>query len=177
MTGGKRHQARMPEGANLPAEWVVYDEDGVLGIVVPSWSKKEGRRIVEMNKSTSNLFCDCPGFDFRGDCHHVRGLVWFCSRPARARGKCGRTGVQWTSVDSWHQFLDTVVGEREEEFLEVLEKEGPLQNRLVALKLGRPINSITGVCFKLRDAGIVECAGTVVDHLTGIEVFVWRSVR
>ena len=168
----KKHQPRMPLGANLPDNWVVGEENGCLLIKVPSWSLKGNSRIVTMSRTTSNLFCDCPGFTWRGDCHHVRGLIWFCSRPYNAR----HHGIQATSIESYHAMCEELMAERELEVVELLKKEGPLQSRLIAQRLGRPINCVTRPVLDLRDAGILEWAGDVYDAQTDRKVMAWKVV-
>lgn len=162
----------LPEGANVPAEWIVRRTLFENVIVVPSWSMKDGAtHNVSMDLSTRVLSCDCPGFQFRGVCHHVRGLAWFCSKPGRRRG------VQVTSILSYRALKD-VIGDRQITVLDVLERsEEPLSDKQIAAALKWPINCVTPRRGELVEMGLVESAGHRFDSGTNRHEYVWEATN
>ena len=161
----------MPIGANIPKEWTVASTLDGLKIIVPSWSMREegATHIVFMDHQTRALRCDCLGFQYRGDCHHVRGLSWFCMQPLKRRG------VQKTSIASYHQLFTEGIGLKQIAVLELLQREGPLTDRQIEKALGWRISSVTGRRNELVDMGAVEAAGRVHDQGTNRQVFIWEA--
>lgn len=161
----------MPIGANIPKEWVTGADLHGIKIVVPSWSMREegAAHMIVMDHGTRELRCDCKGFQYRQDCHHVRGLIWFCFQPAKRRG------VQRTSVLSYHQLLDEGLGAKQIAVLELLQQQGPMTDRQIEKALGWRISSVTGRRNELVDMGAAEIAGRTFDQETNRNVFLWEA--
>lgn len=161
----------MPEGANIPYEWTVGRDNGRLIIVVPSWSQTQRPSyIVTMDAKTRELWCECKGFEIRRDCHHVRGLVWFCAGP-----KFRKKGVQMTSLVAWNM-LKSSLGERQKTVFDALQILEKATNKQLAAALTWPINCITPRVLELRNMGLVDYAGTRTDETTQRVEMVWMAV-
>ena len=163
----------LPSKANIPREWITFNNLAITQMVVPSWSKYKESYTITMDNATRGLSCECEGFRFRGVCHHVRGLLWFCYKNRKAK----RRGVQSTSIESYYKFSEAELGKRQKQVFDCLKLNGPLSNREIAMKLGLPINCITGRMKELRDTGSVTDAGTKYDDKTNREVFAWTVIK
>lgn len=163
---------QMPPNANIPYEWQIGSDNGKLVIVVPSWGQSDKTSYaIFMDKATRELKCECKGFEINRDCHHVRGLIWFCAGP-RHRKK----GMQPTSLDAWKSIKDDL-GPRQKRVLDTLmELGGQATNKQVAQRMGRPINEETPRMLELRKMGLVDYAKTIVDPETQRSEIVWRAV-
>ena len=159
----------MPSHANPPHEWQVGSDNGQLLIVMPSRSQidKTGR-LVMMDKETRQLKCECEGFRYRGDCWHVRALVWVVAGP-RKRKK----GVQPTSLEAFMSIRDEL-GPKQQIVLKALEIVGHASNKELVTLVGWPINCITPRILELREMGLVEYDSERIDPLTGRSEMVWR---
>lgn len=157
----------LPLGADLSqlhARTTLYG----LEIVVPSRSVTGAIYRVQVGEDRS-LRCSCPGFVHRGDCHHVRSLVFLASKSARVRG------VQDTQIESYRALSDKA--ERQSKVLEWLTDAGPASNRDIAIGLGWPINTVTPRVHELREMGLVKDAGRKWDPDTLRNVRVWASAK
>jgi len=160
---------QMPLDANIPYEWQVGNEANVQVIVVPSWSQTEKTSYaVFMDKKTRELKCECKGFQVRGDCHHVRGLKWFCSHPI-FRGK----GPSKTQLESFHALTKESLAESQNIVLKAIEIIGPASDRELATVLGWPINREVPRRSEIEDMGLIRCAGEKLDTQTNRSVMVW----
>ena len=165
-----RSKMQMPSDANIPFEWQVGNEAGRMIIVVPSWSQTEKTSYaVFMDKKTRELKCECKGFQVRGDCHHVRGLAWFCKMPRRK-------GVQKTSLEAYRNLTKEMIGERQGAVLKAIEMLGPISDKQIGIVLGWPINCITNRRGELEDMGIIECSGEQLDEKTQRNEMTWSVV-
>lgn len=162
-----RDKMQMPSDANIPFEWQLGGDTNQLVIVVPSWSQTEKTSYaVFMDKKTRELKCECKGFQIRGDCHHVRGLAWFCKKP---RGK----GVQKTSLEAYRALTAEALGERQKLVFKALETMGRASDKELSFALGWPINTITPRRGELEEMGIIECVGEQLDAKTERNEMIW----
>ena len=159
----------MPLNANIPGEWVAGWTDKSFTIAVPSWSKKGETYDVEMMLEDRSLRCDCLGFKFRGDCHHVRGLIWFCCRPE------GRRGVRTTSRMAFEEIKPELM-ERQGAVYAWLKDAGPRSDRAISDGMGIPINCVTPRRGELVEMGMVEFHGYGTDPNTNKKVMIWKAV-
>jgi hypothetical protein len=75
MTDEKKPVFHLPIGANIPKVWAVhYDQDRIV-VVIPSKSVTGRFYNVTMDRKTRILTCECPGFKYKGMCHHISGLI------------------------------------------------------------------------------------------------------
>lgn len=161
----------MPPEANIPDEWVAAEDKDRLVMVVPSWSRKDSLcYMVVMDKNTRELVCECKGFHFRKDCHHVRGLVWFCAGP-KAKSK----GMQRTSLIAWDSIQEDL-GDKQKMVYDALAVVEEASNKDLGNLLGWPINTITPRVLELRNMGLVECAGEKYDNRTNRSELTWKAV-
>ena len=79
--------------------------------------------------------------------------------------------MQDTSLQAYYGIVDKLPAKRKAVF-EIIRISGPLCNESIALRLGWAINRVTGRVKELRDAGLVEDAGTVKRN--GYNVHTWR---
>jgi len=158
---------RMPPDANIPDKWV--DEvDGKMLITVPSWKAEGGTYVVELDKQTREVRCNCPGFRFRNDCHHVRYLMGFCSKPVHPH----KVGVQQTSLEAYKQ-AKAKLNDHQAIVWATIDAHGPLSNKQIATMLGWPINSVTPRVLELRAMEQVKFAGVRVDPKTNRREMLW----
>ena len=161
---------QMPPDANIPDKWV--DEvDGKMLIIVPSWKAEGGTYVVEMDKQTREVRCSCPGFRFRNDCHHVRYLMGFCSKPVHPH----KIGVQQTSLEAYKQ-AKAKLNDHQAIVWATIDAHGPLSNKQIATMLGWPINSVTPRVLELRAMEQVKFAGVRVDAKTNRREMLWSVV-
>jgi hypothetical protein len=162
---------QMPPNANIPYEWQVGSENGQLAIVFPSWSQTDKTSyLILMDKQTRELRCECEGFRFRGDCHHVR-LLAFCCAGRRHRKK----GMQPSSLDAWNSIKEDLMP-RQKTVLRTLQEIGEASNKQISKLLGWPINTITPRVLELRNMGLVDFSREQVDLKTNRTEIVWRAV-
>jgi len=162
----------LPMKANVPKEWITGNNLAITQIAVPSWSQDKVKYTITMDNSTRVLSCECLGFKYKGVCHHVRGLLWFCYKSRKAK----RRGAQSTSAESYYKFSKTELGQRQRQVFDCLKMTGPLSNREIAKRVGLPINSITGRTKELRDMGAVTDNGTIFDAITNRNVLTWTAI-
>ena len=161
----------MPPDANIPHEWTVGRDAEKLIMVVPSWSRKSTLSYtVIMDLETRELVCECKGFQFRQDCHHVRGLVWFCAGP-----RFRRKGMQRTSISAWES-IQVDLGLKQKLVYDTLALVEEASNKDLVNLLGWPINTITPRVLELRNMGLVECAGEKYDNRTNRSELTWKAV-
>jgi len=160
---------QMPSDANIPYEWQVGGtQDGKLAIVVPSWSQVDKTSyVIFMDKKTRELSCECKGFQMRHDCHHVRGLAWFCKMPLK------RKGIRATSLEAYRALTKEALGLRQKLVLKALEAMGRASDKELSFALGWPINTITPRRGELEDMGLIECVGEQFDSKTQRHEIVW----
>lgn len=161
----------MPPEANIPENWIAARDDDKTVIIVPSWSKRVTTTYaIIMDNHTRELVCECQGYRYRQDCHHVRGLVWFCAGP-RAK----KHGMQPTSIAAFESIKDDL-GHKQTLVLETLKIAEVASNKDLSNLLGWPINTITPRVLELRNMGIVECAGEKFDSQTHRSELTWKAV-
>jgi predicted transcriptional regulator len=68
------------------------------------------------------------------------------------------------------------IGEMQRIVLVEIEMYGPQSNSQIADRLRKKINSITGRVWELRNMGLVEQAGEILDEITQRMVMTWRAV-
>ena len=162
---------QMPPDANIPYEWQVGSEGNRLAIVVPSWSQLDKTSyLILMDKRTRELQCECKGFQMRHDCHHVRGLAWFCKMPQR------RKGIQYTSLEAYRALTREALGERQRLVFKALQEMGQASNKELSFALGWPINTITPRRGEIEDMGLIQCVGEQLDEKTQRHEMVWEVV-
>jgi hypothetical protein len=118
-----------------------------------------------------HLTCNCPGFAHRGNCHHVRALLFLAHKKARTHG------AHDTQVESFHALTEEELGSRQAAVLTFLEGHGPASNREIAEGLKWPINAVTPRCHELREAEMVRDDGKKLDPVTGRMVHVWGVIK
>lgn len=192
----------MPPQANIPKQWVLADNAGHMDIVVPSWSfyramqkyrdmcatadakgealppKPLGLRetyTIRMIMETRQLFCDCEGFRFTRECHHIKGLIWFTTMPRTRRG-IKEHGVSETSLLSYYSFDEIDLGARQDVVAKALKQHGPMSNKQISVTLNWPINCITPRVKELREMGMVAETGYHYDENTLRWEKVWANV-
>lgn len=162
---------------NLPAEWLRKDLCTVewTFITVPSWGTAKDSNTapyaIKMDNETRVLTCPCEGFFFRGVCHHIRGLIWFCSKPARKRGR------QDTQDASYHEFTREDLERKASIVYDCIQKCGPISLRKIAEELGWGEHRVTGRLKELRDMALVGDCGKVHDDITDREVYEWMVIK
>jgi hypothetical protein len=162
---------QMPPNANIPYEWQIGSENGQLAIVVPSWGQSDKTSyLILMDKKTRELRCECKGFEMKGDCHHIRGLIWFTSGPRHKR-----KGMQPSSLDAWKSIKEDLMP-RQKTVLRTLQEIGEASNKQISKLLGWPINTITPRVLELRNMGLVDFSREQVDLKTNRTEIVWRAV-
>jgi hypothetical protein len=162
---------QMPLNANIPPQWVAAIENGRMAIVFPSWSRENTLSyLIIMDMATRELVCECEGFRVRGDCHHVRGIVWCCAGP-RHKNK----GMQPSSLDAWKS-IQANLGQRQKTVFKALQEIGEASNKQISKLLGWPINTITPRVLELRNMGLVDFSREQVDLKTNRTEIVWRAV-
>lgn len=158
----------MPPDANIPYEWQTGIDNGRLNIVVPSWSRTDKMSyLVLLDLKTRELVCECKGFEARGDCHHVRGLRWFCSTPRR------RKGVSRTSLEAYRLLTSEDLGDRQAKVLKAIELLGPISDKQIGTLLGWPINCVTPRRGELEDMGLIRHVGEQLDVHTQRHEMTW----
>jgi hypothetical protein len=163
----------MPSDANIPYEWQVGNDEDRICMVVPSWSRAVKQSyLVMIDKETRQMTCECPGFQQRGDCHHVRGAKWFCAQPMYRR-----RGVQRTSVEAYFALTDKQIGDRQRIVLKAITELGPISDKQIAMILGWPINTVTPRRGELVEMGRVTCVGEQVDDKTNRREMIWETVK
>ena len=163
----------MPPDANIPYEWQIASEADRILMVVPSWSRKDKLSyLVIIDKETRKMSCECKGFQFTGDCHHIRGAKWFCSQPNFRRG-----GSQKTSLEAYFAFTNEMLGERQRIVLRAIQELGPVSDKQIAFVLGWPINTVTPRRGELVDMGLVVSSGDQMDLKTNRRELVWNPVE
>lgn len=162
---------QMPPDANIPYEWQVGTERNQLAIVVPSWSQSDKTSyLILMDKNTRELRCECKGFQARGDCHHIRGLAWFCKMPRR------RKGIQYTSLEAYQALTKEALGQRQRLVFKALGMMGGASDKELSFALGWPINTITPRRGELEEMGLIECSGEQLDEKTERHEMIWSVV-
>ena len=163
----------MPPDANIPYEWQVGNDERNINIVVPSWSRSEKiSYLVQIDKQTRQLRCECKGFELRGDCHHVRGAKWFCSQP-----NFHRKGIKETSLEAYFAMTEKALGDRQKIVFRAIDELGPLSDKQIGLILGWPINTVTPRRGELVDMGRIICDGEQLDERTNRREMTWRAVK
>ena len=162
---------QMPPNANIPREWVRYQDDAHTVVVMPSRSVQGKTYEVTIDNRTREVRCDCQGFRFNHECAHTKGLNWISFKMHRAR----KTGVQRTSVEAYYSIMQDI-GEMQRIVLVEIEMYGPQSNSQIADRLRKKINSITGRVWELRNMGLVEQAGEILDEMTQRMVMTWKAV-
>jgi DNA-binding MarR family transcriptional regulator len=85
--------------------------------------------------------------------------------------------LQQTSLDSYEALIrDRSLGDRQKAVLLCLREEGPANNRLLAFRLNKPINTVTPRVLELRERGLVAEAFRQRDQATGMTTIFWRAV-
>lgn len=146
-------------------------------VVVPSWGTGRGSPDsyeVTVDRETRMMVCGCDGFRFRAQCHHLRYLVGFTTKPQSPR-PAPVPGVADTSLAAYRDMTEEDLGINQQAVLDVLRRHGPLSNRQIAGLLQWSINRVTPRCLELRQGGMVEDAGYSVDPLSGKSVHLWRA--
>lgn len=65
--------------------------------------------------------------------------------------------VQQTSLDAYHSLIEVeALGTKQQEVLQAIQREGPLPNRLLAERLGWPVNTVTPRVLELREMGLIK---------------------
>lgn len=164
-----QHPVILPVNANIPKEWIVREDGFTQTIVFPSWSKAGGSYEITLHKFSRELECHCKGFGFRKVCHHVKGLRWATTKPAKKRKK----GVSDTSKEAYLSFSEEMLGTRQLAVFSKLRDDGPLSIREIAEGLKVPEHCVTGRLMEVREMGVVDCAGEKIDEVTGYRVKVW----
>lgn len=162
---------QMPPNANIPHEWVRYQDYDHTVVVMPSRSVRGKFYEVTIDNQTREVGCNCEGFRFRHECAHTNGLNWISFKRHRAR----KSGVQKTSVEAYYSIMQDI-GEMQRIVLVAIEMYGPLSNSQIARNLRRGINTITGRVWELRSMGLVEQAGETLDEITQRMVMTWKAV-
>jgi len=160
----------LPEGSNIPVKWIIHDDAVRMVVVLPSRTVPGKVYNVTIDKRTRMVSCDCPGWEYRGYCHHTSGLVWMCYKAAKTKG------VQDTSLAAFHAFSAEELGEKQQAVYYEIARHGPGSNREIAERMHLPINTITPRVKELRDMGVVMDSGKKHDDVTDQEVHVWMAV-
>jgi hypothetical protein len=159
----------LPPIANIPNEWVAKEDGFTKQIVCPSWSRKGGKYLLTLDKFTRELSCECPGFKYRGTCHHLKVIKFASVKVAKHR----KDGVAETSVESLLSFSPEQLGEKQlAVYLELL-RHGPKSIREIAEHLNWPEHCVTGRLMELREMEVVGKAGETFDQVTQRRVKLW----
>ena len=138
---------------------------------MPSWGQSDKTSyVIFMDKNTRELRCECKGFEVNHDCHHVRGLIWFCSGPRHKR-----KGMQPSSLDAWKSIKENL-GQRQKVVFRALQEIGEASNKQISQALGWPINTITPRVLELRHMGLVDFSREQTDLRTNRTEIVWKAV-
>lgn len=157
----------LPETAVIPSDWIVqkdlFEKETILRC---SASKKAPN--VHLNMDTRMLSCDCKSFKKVGSCGHIIELI--------ARTTSQPEVPTDTKVASYYKFTGDEISDRQLAVLNCLKRHGPACNRLIAKRLRRPVNTVTGRCFELRSMRLVTELGRSYDFRTKRFVIVWQAV-
>lgn len=158
----------MPQGANIPKQYIVEASLEHYKIIVPSRSTPNKFYHIIMKLDTRQLLCDCAGFQYRGDCAHIRGLIFMCYKR-----KAKQKGVSDTSLEAFFSLTPDALGQRQRTVYELLAKNKPMSNKEIAEILHWPINTITPRVKELRDMGLVVEYGVQKCPKTGRSEILW----
>lgn len=159
----------LPPTANIPREWVAKEDGFTEQIVCPSWSRKGGKYLLTLDKFTRELTCECPGFKYRGTCHHLKVIKFASVKVAKKR----KDGVADTSVESLLSFSPDQLGEKQLAVYQYILNHGPMSIREIAEGLTWPEHCITGRLMELREMEVVAQDGEEYDQLTQRRVKLW----
>lgn len=170
----------LPPNANIPKEWIKHADLDI--VVVPSWSRSgfDSTHEITIRMRDRKMFCDdfCPGFLHRGECHHVRGLIWFTSKPMRRRARTTSGGVADTSRMAFHSMGEQERSMCRRRVYETLRALGPMTNRQIARVLGWEINRVTGRTNELvNEFGMAAQCGYASDPQTGHPGKLWMALE
>lgn len=162
----------LPPTANIPREWTAHEDGFTKKIVCPSWSKKGGSYLLTLDKFTRELSCECPGFKYRGTCHHLRVIKFAACKVMKRR----KDGVADTSVESLLSFSPEQLGEKQLAVYQFICSNGPVSIRETAEGLHWPEHCVTGRLMELREMELVGKDGQAYDQVTGRRVKLWGVV-
>lgn len=183
MTSNPRPSFYLPQNANIPKEWIRRSDLEKMVVVVPSWGGSDApTHEVTIRLSDRKMFCDelCKGFVYHGHCHHVRGVIWFSTKPRRPRkqGNGGNGGgVADTSLAAYNSMTDQELSPKRRRIYDALRALGPMTNRQLSKVLNWEINRVTGRVNELvNDFALVAKCAVVDDPETGHPNTVWMAV-
>jgi hypothetical protein len=163
----------LPPKANIPKQWVTQQDLFQKCIIFPSRGTGDKPFYnVRLDLETRQLSCDCLGFKKKGVCHHVKMLIIATCHPSKLKD----ISTFDTSIDSYFAFSEKEIGDRQLLVLNCLKENGPMSNRMIAERLHRPVNTVTGRCFELRSMGMVAECGRAFDFTTKRYVIIWMAV-
>ena len=168
----ERNPFILPPTANIPKEWIVSQDGFTKQIVCPSWSRKGGTYLLTLDKFTRELTCECPGFKYRGECHHLKVIKFASVKVARKR----KDGVTDTSVESLLSFSPDQLAEKQLPVYRFICENGPVSIREIAEGLNWPEHCVTGRLMELREMEVVGKVGETYDEVTQRRVKLWGVV-
>lgn len=160
----------MPLTANIPKEYIVHRDLFVTVLAVPGWGTgPKTTYYVEMDNITREVICDkdCPGFASHHNCHHVRGIIWLCNKPAKKKG------IHKHSIESYYKFTPEQLNERRRVVFYTVKANAPLTDKDIARILGWSINRVTPRRGELRDQGLIAEFGSRYDEKTSRHESLW----
>ncbi len=158
---------RLPEKARIPCDWSVQKDLFGAGLRIQKSDSKRAPNI-HLDNTTRQLVCECNTFKKGGSCRHILELI--------ARSSPMPEAPADTKVASYYKFTGDEISDRQLAVLNCLKKHGPQSNRMIAKRLRRPVNTITGRCFELREMLLVRELGRSYDFKTKRYVIIWQAI-
>lgn len=159
----------LPSGANLAG--LDYETGyGETIVKVPSRSVEGLFYQVRIDNNAGGVMsCDCPGFHYRGECHHIRALLFMVHKREKHKG-----GGMDTRLRAYYDLLHDPKRLHESQWrvYDYLLRCGPADFGGIAAGLGLPDRAhVTGRVDELRRLQMVEDGGKVG------RVHVWRAIK
>ena len=144
----------LPAGANIPREWIIRRNLYRQVVVWPSASIPGLNYELGINLDSRKVTCNCPGFNFRGTCRHIRHFLSSVYKKKRKKG------VQDTSLAAYYSFSPEELEQKQRAVYEAL-LQGPATDKELAAWLHWPINCITPRRGELCAMGAVAEYGRI----------------
>jgi hypothetical protein len=157
----------LPEKAVIPSDWDVQKDLFEKGMIIHLRGKKRAPTI-HLDLDTRNLSCGCKSFKKNGSCLHLLDLI--------SKSTALPEAPTDTKIASYYKFTGNEISDRQLAVLNCLKKHGPACNRMIAKRMRKPVNCITGRCFELRAMRLVRELGRSYDFRTKRWVEIWQAV-
>lgn len=148
---------------------ILLEDETIVQAMVPSRNIPELWYTVTHDKNTLETVCDCPGFQYRGQCSHINLLQAQSYKPARRRG------VQDTSISAY-VLTESSRNTWEKKIYKILLERGAMSIGQLAEITGLPPGRVSARLNGLKDKDLVTDCGKQHLGYGGKLVYVWRAV-